>query len=366
MIKILNRYVFNQLAFTTFFITVVLTAALWLTQSLRFVDIVICRGFSMTIFFKMIIFLIPDLISIVLPISTLIAILFTYNRLLTDSELIVMRASGMSNFALSLPAFSFSVVIVTFLYAINLYFLPISFQKFKDMEYEIRNNLTTYLVQPGEFTTLKGITIYVRERRRTGELRGILLHDARNQEAPFTLVAEQGLITENPDGLGITLFNGNRQQLDSKTGKPNILLFDNYTLDLSVIPEERIERKRKPYERFLGDLLNPDVGIETPTMIKKLFAEAHQRLIIPLTVFCFTGIALAFFLQGDHNRRGRTKKIILATVSCGLLEILLIGLINLSERFNFTIFLAYGMLVLCFLGSLYMIVEKIKRVDKKT
>jgi lipopolysaccharide export system permease protein len=356
MIKILNRYIFIQLAKATFFITVVLTAALWLTQSLRFVDVVISRGFSLTLFFKMIFFLLPDLVSIVLPISTLIAVLFTYNRFLIESELVVMRTSGMSNLALTFPAFSFSIVVVAILYAINLYFLPLSFQKFKDMEYEIRNNLTSYLVQPGEFTTFKGITVYVRERRRSGALRGILLHDARNREEPFTLIAQQGLINENFNGLSITLLNGNRQQVD-KTGKPNILFFKSYTLDLSLAQEQRVERKRKPYELFLNDLLNPDLVVETPTMVRKLYAEAHQRLVIPLTVFCFIGIAMAVFLKGDYTRRGQGKRIAYAISLCGALEILLITLINLSERFSFTIPIAYGVIVFCLGGALIRISE---------
>lgn len=315
----------------------------------------------MTVFLKMVIFLIPDLVSIVLPMATLIAILFTYNRLSGDSELIVMRMSGMSNLALSAPAFSLAATVVVLLYVINLYFLPLSFQRFKDMEHHIRNNLTSYLVQPGEFTSLKRITIYVRERRQTGELKGILLHDARNHKTPFTLIAEQGLIVENPDGMSIIMFNGNRQQVDAKTGKPSILMFDAYTLDLSIPPDQKTKRERKPYERFLGDLLNPDLSQETPKMIKKLYAEAHQRLMIPLTVFCFAGIALAFFLRGDYNRRGQGKKIASAIGACGLLEILIISLVNLSERFDFTIVLAYGAIAVCMAASVWMILENSSR-----
>ena len=358
MIKIINLYIFKQLALMTFFITTILTTAIALTQSLRFIDIVLNRGFPISIFFQMILFLIPDLISIILPISTLIALLFTYNRFFVDSELIVMRSSGFSNNSLAMPAFSFALIVSLFLYGLNLYFLPLSFQHFRTIEHHVRNNITSYLIQPGEFNTFKGITVFAKERKRNGELKGLMIYDARLKNEPFTLIAERGLVTENAEGLNILMLNDNRQSTDTKTGKLNLLVFDSYAIDLTMGDVQNIKPRQKPYERYLRDLLNPDPAVESPRMIKKFYTEAHKRLIIPLTVFCFTGISLGLFLTGDYNRRGRSKKISLIVIICLLLQILIMALINLSERSHLVIVIAYILIVLCIIVSFLILKTK--------
>lgn len=344
---LITRYLLRQLVFSTFFIGMVLTVALWLTQSVRFIDTVLNRGLPLSTFFKLVAFLLPDLVAIILPVATLITVLFTYNRLFVDRELVVMRATGMSNLTITRPPLLLGIGVIGILYAINLYLLPLSFQKFKDLEHEVKNNFSAFLIQPGEFTTFKNLTIYVRERYRSGEMRGILIHDSRDPARAFTLLAEAGLVAEIPGGMRVVLYNGNRHQDEAKTGKPTLLTFEQYAIDLMPEAQESLkERTKKPYERFLGELLNPDPDEGDPRMAPKLRAEAHQRLLIPLSVIAFVLIAMSFFLSGDDLRRGRTKKIVLIVSLCALLEIAILGALNLSTRFSWMIEGAYSIILL--------------------
>ena len=357
MIKILNIYIFRYLSVATFFITLVITALLWLSQSLRFVETLLYQGSSFTLFLKMVFFLIPDLVSLMLPIATLLGVLFTCYRLTLDHELLVMQTSGMSHLALSKPVFSFAALVTVALYSINLYVMPTSFQKFRAMEHEMRHNVAA-LIQTGEFKTLKNITFYVKSYLPSGDIQGIFLYDARNPQQPITFTAETGKIQETPQGLTLAMFQGTRQQIDPKNGKPTLLFFDAYTVDLSLFSAQSNVRPKKPYERFLGDLLNPDLSMETPGMVKKLYAEAHQRLILPLTVFSFCGLALGIFLRFPHNRRSQSKKIVSILGLCGLLQILILTFINLSEKTSWAIPLAYGVVFLSLSGSFLMLCEE--------
>lgn len=349
---LITRYLLKQLTFSTVLIGTVLTVALWLTQSVRFIDTVLNRGLPLSTFFKLVAFLLPDLIAIILPIATLIAVLFTYNRLFVDRELIVMRATGMSNLTITAPPFLLGIGVVSVLLAINLYFLPLSFQHFKTLEHDVKNNFSAFLIQPGEFTNFKNITIYAKERRRTGEMKGILIHDSRRGDRVFTLLAEKGVIAEIPGGVRVVLYKGNRHQEDAKTGKPSILSFEQYSIDITPETQDTFnQRTRKPYERFFGELLNPDPVQNDPKMISKLRAEAHQRLMIPLSVLAFVLIAMSFFLSGDDQRRGRTQKIIMIVTVCALLEIAVLGALNLSTRFSWMIQGGYFLIALASLVS---------------
>src|SRR5438477_88057 len=100
----LTRYVLRQTMMLTLAFTLVFTAAVWLVQSLRLIDLIVNRGLSLGIFFKLAVLILPRFIEIVLPIAIFLAVLFSYNRLISESELIVMRASGLSQMTLSRPA----------------------------------------------------------------------------------------------------------------------------------------------------------------------------------------------------------------------------------------------------------------------
>lgn len=357
---VLSRYFLKHLTISTLWVTVLLTAALWLTQSLRFVDVVMGKGLSIQDFLKLVILLAPDIMGIVLPFGTLIGVLLVYNRLHMDGELVAMRSSGLSNLRFARPAGVLSIGVCVILYGLHLYFLPLSFQKFKDMEWSIRNNMTGYILQPGEFTTFKNITVYVAERHRTGVLRGIFVYDNRTPENPVTLLAKDGYYRERDDGVRLTLNDGSRQDVDSKTGKPSLLTFAHYTVDLKPSESESPEnRMRKPYERFLADLFNAPDAQDNPKLARKLEIEAHQRILTPLTVLGFVLMAVAVFLRGDIHRRGRGRgrRLIWIGVSTLSLEMGMLACLNLSDRFYSMIGAAYLIVLSYPLYALWLLRE---------
>ena len=101
--KSISRYIFRQLLTTTTFVAVVLTIIVSLFGSLRLVDFIINRGLPVSVLFELIAFRVPGFLAIVLPLAIVAAILSVYNRLSTDSELVVMRASGVSQWTLATP-----------------------------------------------------------------------------------------------------------------------------------------------------------------------------------------------------------------------------------------------------------------------
>src|ERR1700735_2441487 len=99
----LNRYILRQCLSGMLFVTGALTAAVWLAQSLKLVDLIVNRGLSAEIFLYLSLLIVPKFLDIVLPIGTFIAVLFVFNKLITESELVVMRSAGLSPFGLAQP-----------------------------------------------------------------------------------------------------------------------------------------------------------------------------------------------------------------------------------------------------------------------
>ena len=99
----LDRYILRQCFGIMMFVTAALSAAVWLAQSLRLIDLIVNRGLSVEVFLYLAVLILPRFLDIVLPIGVFIAVLFVFNRLTAESELVVMRSAGLSPLALAKP-----------------------------------------------------------------------------------------------------------------------------------------------------------------------------------------------------------------------------------------------------------------------
>src|ERR1700688_4104625 len=122
----LNRYILRQCIGVMLFVTGALTAAVWLAQSLKLVDLIVNRGLSAEVFLYLALLILPRFFDIVLPIGAFIAVLFVFNKLTSESELVVMRAAGLSPLTLAQPVFILAGGAFLVLLSMAAYFLPAS------------------------------------------------------------------------------------------------------------------------------------------------------------------------------------------------------------------------------------------------
>ena len=329
----ITRYILGQLVTATIFVTLALTFAIWLTQSLRLIDYIVNRGLPASTFLTFVGLLLPSFLGVVLPVAAFVAVLFIYHKLAMDSEMVVMRAAGLSQMQLARPAILLALLVTLTVYAISLYFLPASFRQFKDLQNDFRNDLSAVLLQEGVFTAInKDITVYVRERSADGELRGILVHDNREADRPVTMMAERGALVPSEAGPRVVMENGNRQQVERGTGRFSLLYFDRYTIELNDFGEIARSRWREPKERFLPELLWPSDSRDDQRYRQELVAEGHQRLVGPLYTVVFVLIGMAALLAGEFNRRGQAKRVLAAVACVAALEGLSLALSDLASR----------------------------------
>jgi len=316
----LDRYVLRQLLAALLATTGGLAALIWLTQSLRFVGMVVDRGLSLRVFLQLTGLLIPSFIAVILPITTFVVIQFIYQRLASDRELTVMRAAGLSPFAIARPALACTCIAVVLSYLLNLWIVPASYHAFRQYEFEIRNRMAAFLLQDGVFTKVSDqMTVYVRSRDSSGILHGILVEDDRQKTSPATILAERGALISAGGTPSVLLFNGSREEIDRRTGRLNVLTFSRYTIDLSS-PNKDEQRFRDSTEMSMGELLHPDPRTVAARDRGKLLVEANRRLTAPLTAFSFAMIALVAVLQGAFSRHGNSLRPLVAIlVVVGLL-----------------------------------------------
>ncbi len=326
-------YILRQLIAPFLLVTVGLTAIVWLTQSLRFLDLMVNKGLSIVAFGYLTLLVLPTFLGAILPIALFCALLFAYNKLTVDSELVSLRASGVSQWGLAAPALMLAGVVCLASYAITMYFVPNSFREFKERQFVLRSDYSSILIQEGVFNNvLDNLTVYVRTRDSAGVLKGILVHDTSNAEQPVTMMAEEGILVNTEEGPRFILLKGNRQEINKDRTHLSLLYFDRYTLDLSQFTEQRGERWRKAGERYIHELFFPGDSPGEQANRYKFLAEAHNRIVSPLFTFGLTMIALAALLSGDFNRRGQWRRILTAIIAAFAFEAAGLALVNVVAK----------------------------------
>jgi lipopolysaccharide export system permease protein len=257
-------------------------------------------------------------VVVILPITAFVVVQFVYQRLAGDRELTVMRAAGLSPLGLARPALAVGLLATVACYGLTLWLVPASMRQFRDFQWEIRNRVAAFLLQDGVFTEVApGLTVYVRSRDLDGGLRGVMIDDARNPRDHATIFAERGRLVQSHTGPQVILTDGSRQQVDARTGRLNVLSFQENVLDLSddSRPEARIPDMT---EVSLGALFDPHPA--NPRDVPRWIAEAHKRLTSPLTALSYSMVALVAALTGVFRRHaGILRPLVAVLVMIGLI-----------------------------------------------
>ena len=328
----LYSYILGQLMIASGLILTTLAVALWLTQSLRFLELAVNGGAGLTEFLALVLFTMPRFLTVLLPIAAGIGILFVYNKLLNDSELVVMRAVGISPWTLAQPALFLAFGITLILMALHTYAQPSAKWQFTQQQEQLAAQFSDILIRPGVFNTLGGdMTLYVRLREERGELQGIVFQDSRNPAAPVVIMAERGVLREGPQGPQVIVYNGVRQQATDVPGQLQQLSFDRYTIDLALFGPDDPQTTPDVGERTIWQLLFPSEPTDQDTL-SRYRAEAHSQLSQPLYGLAIPLAMLAIMLTGEFNRRGQARRVSVAILALIVLEAGALGLSDAGMR----------------------------------
>lgn len=321
----------RQMVVGMLFVSIALTCVLWLTQSLRFVEMIVNKGLSIGSFLKLTMLLMPGFLVVIVPISLFAVVVFTYNKLIADRELVVMRAAGLSHLALARPALVLGLLTTAIGYLLTSWIIPMTVRGFHEMHWSIRNDISNVLLQEGVFNKFgDGLTIYVRSRSPEGELLGLLVHDKRTANRAVTLMAEKGALVYTETGPRVLMVNGNRQEVTPGTGKLSLLYFDSYTVDFATATGTKRERFRDARERGTIELFNVDEDDVGPQEYRRFKVEMHSRLTSPLYNLGFALLAACIMLTASFDRRGQLVQVLVASGLMVAVQAAALGVSNVA------------------------------------
>ncbi|HEX3431225.1 MAG TPA: LptF/LptG family permease [Rhizomicrobium sp.] len=367
----LFTYVLRQLAGPIGLFIFLLTSVVWLSQSLRLLDLVINRGQSALTFFYLTLLMLPNLLVIVLPIAFFAGTLYALHKLNADSELTVMSSSGCSPAQLLAPVLAASAVVMLATCACSLYLMPFCQRLMRDKEVDIRGDIAAAILNEGQFNTPSvGLTVFMRELSPDGQLRGVLVHDERDRLRPTTYLAERGIIAASAAGARLIMLDGTIEQGTvqgaCRHGPPphpkptpttkaaaakslgtgpkcqtsgfappslSVLKFKRYVFDLDQFAGRPQESELRTSERYLSELLWPVSSKPLKRESRNIyFAEANNRLSAALYCPAFALIAFAAVTLGRHARGAYALRLATASLGAAALRIAGYGIQGIAAR----------------------------------
>lgn len=203
--------------------------------------------------------MIPFIISIIIPFVTFIATIFVYNKMISENEVTVMAASGLSPWQIAKPALKLAAMLTVIHLVLNIWLVPSSQAKFYSTQWNLRYGLAHLKLQESAFTKLaNGLVVYV-DNVSGQDLNQVMLSDMRDDKNQMLIFAERGKLVSTVHGLSIVTNNGSLQ-IQGKNGFTTGT-FDNFDMDLNLVENDSdvsFRVRRIPTSTLIEDVFDQD------------------------------------------------------------------------------------------------------------
>ncbi len=296
-----DRYIFRLVMLPLLSTLAIAASLLLLDKMLNLFDFVAAEGGPVNVVWRMLANLIPEYLSLGIPIGLLLGILLAFRRLATSSELDIFRAVGMSYFRLLRVPFLFAIGLSVVNFAIVGFVQPNARYLYEELRFELRSGAFGAKVKVGEFNNVgKNLTMRIEESRNEGnELSGLFVFAESKGGQSIAVTAEKGqfLRTDDPDTILLRLERGALVHDAPNYKTPRVLSFTSHDVP---IPLPQIENFRarggKDREYSITELMRIGGDARQPTLERnRAWSNFHFRLVevAMMLLLPFLAVALA-------------------------------------------------------------------------
>ena len=310
-----DRYLLSQLLALFGFFALVLVAVYWVNRAVGLFDRLIGDGQSALVFLEFSILTLPNAIRLVLPVAAFAATVYVTNRLMQESELVVMQATGFSAFRLARPVLYFGLTVMVMQLVLTNVLVPASQRILSERSAEISRNVTARFLSAGQFMhPAAGVTLYIREISPNGELLDLFLSDERSPAERAIHSARKAFLVRGETAPKLVMVNGSTQTLSRDGARMSVTRFADFTLDLAGLVAAggagQIALNAVPTRLLLEAA--PEAQAATGASLAQLLEEGHSRLAAPLLAVAAPLIGFAALMLGSFSRFGLWRQMALA------------------------------------------------------
>ncbi len=304
MPRLISSYIFKEMTVPFVISICVLTATSLLSKSIKFVEMIVNYGVDYLMLLMFIVSVIPSFLIYIIPMSFLVAILFTFNRLSSECELTAMKASGLSLYRLFRPVIALAILAYILSLLVTIYLFPLGNNLLRKTLFNIARTKTVAGIQEKTFiTSFNGLTMYVGHvAERDSRIENIFISDTRKESEPTIILAKKGMFLTGAEDTSVTLrlFDGTIHRSEELSENYRLISFNTYDFNLPIDESGVIDSTASKTNRelYLNELVSRirEKGVRGENQAPFII-DLHKRFALPASVFVFALIGVPLAIQ---------------------------------------------------------------------
>jgi len=294
---LIDRYLARSIAVPLIGSLILAAMLLVLDKMLRLFQYVVDAGGPVSVVWRMLANLLPEYLSLGIPIGLMLGILLAFRKLSLSSELDAMRGIGIGYGRLLRIPYAFAIPLAVLNLFIVGYLEPYSHYRYEGLRFDLNSGALGAAIKVGEFNRIgKHVTLRIdRSEKKGNQLHGIFVQMDDPSGMSVAATADHGrfLSTDDPNVILFRLEHGRLIQDSPKFATPRTLAFNTYDLPVSLpaIDKFRGRGGNVSDELYLHELWQIGYGGKAPSYHQMLegraafnfrIVEVLMMLMLPL------------------------------------------------------------------------------------
>ncbi|MFP6662630.1 MAG: LPS export ABC transporter permease LptF [Deltaproteobacteria bacterium] len=340
--RTLQRYILFQVLAPFAGGLALFTFILLIARIMKLVELVVNRGVPAGEILLLFSYILPAFLEVTVPMALLLGVILAVGRLSSDSEIIAMRASGLSLYQIAAPILVLSLLVWALAFPLSLHARPWGNAALKTGIFDLARTRATAGLKEQVFNDdFAGLIIYTEEIEPPGNrMKRILISDHRSGGDVNTVIANHGELVADAEAqtLNLRLFDGTiftnapqRQSYDRTDFEIYDVLLD-IGAALGGLPNRARAVNELPVEQLRAQIETLE-SEGAPALRERV--ELQRRYAIPFAAIIFALLGIPLGLQPVRAVRSRGLAVSLGVILAYYL--LLAGAEALAQNGRFPI-----------------------------
>lgn len=305
--QLLYRYLATEMLAPFFASFAIMNCVFFLVKLIDFLNFALDLQIGLADFVRLFSYLFPNIFLYSIPMAAMMGVTIGFARLSSDSEILALKASGISMFQIMPPVIIVSAIIAMIAAYCSIVLIPRSEIAMKQLTYQLLKEKMSKGVKEHMFTEALGeVVVYVDKiDKNSGEWQNVWVSDMRGVDNPVITMATSGHMESRLDKMMVSIILRNGSLHRPSRENAQIVQFDQYQINIPLNPPKTgATSLKKRTSLSMHQLLEEAAKLEEGSKERlKYYIEFHRRLVLPFGCLMISLLGLPLGLQARPGRK---------------------------------------------------------------
>lgn len=303
---LLYSYLATEMLGPFFASFLIINSVFFVAKLIPFLNFVLELNIDLSNFIRLLSYLFPKIFLYTIPMSALLGVTIGFARLSSDSEILALKASGISMYKILPPVLIVSTFIALFTSFVSIQLIPHSADAMQQLSYQLLKKKISKGIEEHVFTEALGdVVVYVDKiDQKSGRWHNVWVSDMRGSDNPIITMATSGEMTSSIRNMMVSLVLRNGSLHKPGNENAQIVQFDQYQINIPLkLPKNKVIAKKRSSLPMMELYSQAKLENRDPRIVRLDLIEFHQRLALPIGCLMISLMGLPLGLQARPGKK---------------------------------------------------------------